>query len=309
MSIEENKALARRWMEEVITETNFAAMEELLAEDVVIWQGATVSMCGRAAVRQANEQVREAMQQRRYTIEDLVAEGDKVACRYTFAFTHAADFPGIPATGKAVSEHGIMLVRVTEGRIAEWWDQADRLGLLQQLGVLPGAVLAAAPDASAPVADQGTSQGAATTAASTEANKAVVRRFVDEIWNRANLAAAEELMAEDALAGGQAHGPQAMREAVTRNAVTLPDAHFTIDDIVAEGDRVVIRWTRRGTHLGVWDHAIFGRVPPTGNVITTTGINLFRLADGKIAERWQFRDDLGTVQQLGVLPTPQQGPT
>jgi len=96
-------------------------------------------------VRHANEQVPDAMQQWRYTIEDLVAAADTVACRYPVTFLHSEDCPGIPATGKEVVEHGIMLVRVAGGCIVEMWDQADRLGLLQQLGMLPALGTATTP--------------------------------------------------------------------------------------------------------------------------------------------------------------------
>ena len=136
MTVEDNKSVVRRWMAEVITAVNLAAIDTLLTADVVVQVG-TVHFTGQDAPRRANEAVREAMQQRHCAIDDLVAEGDKVACRYTYMFTHAADFMGVSATGKTIVEHGIMLARVTDGRIAEFWDQPDTLGLIQQLGTAP----------------------------------------------------------------------------------------------------------------------------------------------------------------------------
>jgi predicted ester cyclase len=144
---------------------------------------------------------------------------------------------------------------------------------------------------------------------SAEENKAIIRRFVEDVWNQANLAAAEELLAADALApGGRVVGPQAVRDATIRNAVARPDLHYTIEDLIAEGDRVVVRWTGRGTHRGAWDHPVFGHLAPTGNVVTSTGVNIFRLAGGKIVERWDVRDELGVGQQLGVIPPPDHSP-
>jgi predicted ester cyclase len=128
--------VVRRWMAEVITAVNLAAMDELLTADVVVRVGAAL-LTGRKVMHQANEAVRDAMQQRHCDIDDLVAEDDKVGCRYTYTFTHAAEFMGVAATGKEIVEHGIMLARVTDGRIAEFWDQPDTLGLLQQLGAVP----------------------------------------------------------------------------------------------------------------------------------------------------------------------------
>jgi steroid delta-isomerase-like uncharacterized protein len=80
-------------------------------------------------------------------------------------------------------------------------------------------------------------------------------------------------------------------------AVAFPDLERTIDDLVAEGDRVVARWTARGTHSG----DLMG-VPPSGVVATSSGITVFRIADGRIAEEWSESDMLGLLQQLGAIP-------
>ena len=81
----------------------------------------------------------------------------------------------------------------------------------------------------------------------------------------------------------------------------LPDAHFTIEDMIAEGDRVVSRYTIRGTNLGT-----FQGLPPTGKQTTIGAITIFRVADGRIVEHWTQFDILGVVQQLGVVPAPGQ---
>jgi predicted ester cyclase len=75
----------------------------------------------------------------------------------------------------------------------------------------------------------------------------------------------------------------------------FPDAHITIEDIVAEGNQVVIRWTARGTHTGN-----LGRIPPRGEEVTVTGIDLVRISKGKVQENWTNWDTLGILQQLGV---------
>lgn len=74
---------------------------------------------------------------------------------------------------------------------------------------------------------------------------------------------------------------------------------FTIEDIVAEGDRVVVRWTNVGTHVGE-----FAGVPPTGRTFTISGIDIYRLTDGLLCEHWDQVDELGLLGQLGLLPTP-----
>lgn len=79
----------------------------------------------------------------------------------------------------------------------------------------------------------------------------------------------------------------------------FPDTHFTFDDIVAEGDKVVIRFTWTGTHKGE-----FQGIPPTNKKITIWGITIVRIVGGKTAEEWEMMDIMGFMQQLGVIPTP-----
>jgi steroid delta-isomerase-like uncharacterized protein len=93
-----------------------------------------------------------------------------------------------------------------------------------------------------------------------------------------------------------------MHQTVTMFLSAFPDLHWTIEDAVAEGNKVVLRLTARGTHRGA-----FQGIPPTGKQVTVTGIIISRLADGKIAEEWANRDVLGLLQQLGVVPVPGLG--
>jgi steroid delta-isomerase-like uncharacterized protein len=79
----------------------------------------------------------------------------------------------------------------------------------------------------------------------------------------------------------------------------FPDRQVTIDDVIAEGDRVVVRTTLNGTHQGKMQG-----IPATGNLVTQPSITIFRLANGKIAEGWYSTDNLGMMQQLGVIPSP-----
>jgi steroid delta-isomerase-like uncharacterized protein len=138
---------------------------------------------------------------------------------------------------------------------------------------------------------------------STEENKALVRRQVDEMWNQENLAVADEVYATDVIVHGglpgQPSGVEAIKQGVKLDRAAFPDFHVTIDDLVGEGDKVVIHATIRGTHKGEW----LG-IPPTGKQVTMTGITIVRIADGKIVEVWNCADLLGLMQQLGAIPTP-----
>ena len=126
---------------------------------------------------------------------------------------------------------------------------------------------------------------------SVDGNKAVVRRLWDEVWNRADLAVADQIFDAAYAAHEQASVP------VVRAA--FPDSHHTIEDLIAEGDKVVTRFTWRGTHRGE-----FMGVAPTGRRVVVGGIWVHRLAGGRIVEgrEWGQFDWLGLLRQLGAVP-------
>ena len=136
---------------------------------------------------------------------------------------------------------------------------------------------------------------------STEENKAVVRRFYEEC-NKGNMAALEELYAAPNYVW---HGTGVFRDMDLAGSKQLwaawwtafPDLHYTVEDLIAEGDKVVARQTFRGTHQG----EIMG-VPATGKVVTYTGTYIARIAGGKYVEDSGIEDQLGLLQQLGAVP-------
>lgn len=141
---------------------------------------------------------------------------------------------------------------------------------------------------------------------STEESKAAARRVYGTLNNAlrtGDLAALDEVIAANAVdhnpAPGQAPGLEGIKRAFGVFRVAFPDLHFTVEDLIAEGDRVACRITTRGTHTGD-----FQGIPPTGKRVTQTGIDILRLAGGKIVERWGEFDSLGLLQQLGVVPGP-----
>jgi steroid delta-isomerase-like uncharacterized protein len=127
---------------------------------------------------------------------------------------------------------------------------------------------------------------------STEQNKALARRIVEEMWNTHNLHVIDEIYAPEF--GG---GHEASRQFITANLAAFPDLQNTIQDQIAENDLVVTRYVTRGTHLGE-----FSSIPPKGKQFTVTGIEIHRFADGKLVELWNVVDLLGALQQLGVIP-------
>ena len=136
---------------------------------------------------------------------------------------------------------------------------------------------------------------------STEQNKDLVRRFYEEVFNKKNLAAIDEFVdphiVEHDLPPGLPAGSEGTRQFIGMYLSAIPDLHLTAEDIIAEGDKVVVRLTYHGTHRG----ELMG-IPPTGKQATVTGIQVVRIANGRIVENWINFDALGLLQQLGVIP-------
>jgi steroid delta-isomerase-like uncharacterized protein len=135
---------------------------------------------------------------------------------------------------------------------------------------------------------------------STEENKVLVRRLFDAI-NQRNWTGYYKLIAPDFVfhdASRTIQGREAYQQLVSMLYTAFPDMHYTIEDLFAEGDRVVARYTIQGTHQG----ALMG-IAPTGKPISVTGIIIYRFANGKYVEGWYNGDVLGMLQQLGVVPS------
>jgi steroid delta-isomerase-like uncharacterized protein len=139
-----------------------------------------------------------------------------------------------------------------------------------------------------------------------ETNKAVARRFFDEVWNKGNLAVLNEIIAKDHVSRGPGTlpglptGPEGTKQLVTVYRNAFPDLRFTIEEQIAEGDKVVTRWTADGTHQGE-----LAGIPPTNKTSTVTGVAVDRIANGKVVESWGIFDQFGMMQQLGLIPTPE----
>ncbi|MBI3287464.1 MAG: ester cyclase [Chloroflexi bacterium] len=133
-------------------------------------------------------------------------------------------------------------------------------------------------------------------------NKDRFRRAFEALFNEGNLAVADELFDPNFLGHAPPNpirGPQGLKQTVDMYRKALPDLHLTIEDQIAQGDRLANRWTARGTHRG----ELMG-IPPTGKPVTLTGITINRWAGGKIVEGWTEINLMGVMQQLGVVPAP-----
>jgi steroid delta-isomerase-like uncharacterized protein len=135
-----------------------------------------------------------------------------------------------------------------------------------------------------------------------EQNEALVGRFFEELCNGRRADVADEIIAADYVSHGPqappAEGPEGVKLRVGVYQESL-DGHWSVQEMISAGDRVVARWTGSGTHRG----ELMG-VEPTGKPISVEAISVFRIADGKIAEEWTVWDALGLLQQVGAVPGP-----
>jgi steroid delta-isomerase-like uncharacterized protein len=135
-----------------------------------------------------------------------------------------------------------------------------------------------------------------------EHNKAIVRRLFAELWNTGNLSVADEIFSpnyahHDPSTPDFGRGPESEKKRATLYRAAFPDLHLTIEDVIAEGETVMTRWSCRGTHKGE-----LNGIAPTGKQITISGVTVVRVSNGKIAEGYVNWDAQGLMQQLGVVP-------
>ena len=295
---EKNKAIALRGFEEVWNQGNLDVVDEIYAIDYVGYMPGSLEIQGTEGFKQFVNMYRTAFPDIKFTIEDQIAEGDKVVTRWTGTGTLKGELMGIPPTGVQVTSTGIDILRFAGGKIVEVWVNMDDLGMLQQLGVVPAEEL---EDFTWGKPSEVTGKPG-----DPEENKAIVRRGFEEVWNQKKLDVIDEILAADYVGhmpgSPELQGTEDYKQFVTMYQNAFPDNQFTIEDQITEGDKVVTRWTASGTHKG----ELMG-IPPTGLKSTVAGITIDRIAGGKIVEEWTSWDTLGMLQQLGVIPPMGQG--
>ena len=139
---------------------------------------------------------------------------------------------------------------------------------------------------------------------STEEHKAIIRRHIEEGWNRGNLDVIDQYM-HPAYTRKEhtttVQGFQETKQLITNYRQAFPDVHITIEEQIVEGDKIATRYTASATHTGT-----FMGIAPTGKQVTINGMGFYRIVDGKNVESWQIYDRLDLLQQLGVNPLPGQ---
>lgn len=137
MSAEDNKVLAQHWLNNVWNEGDLSLIDELIAPNYVLHDPMRPGLRGRTGIKESISLFRAAFPDLHFTIEDQIAEGEKVVTRYTVQGTHLGPIMGIAATGKQGTITGMDIYRIREGKIEEAWSNWDALRLLQEMGVIP----------------------------------------------------------------------------------------------------------------------------------------------------------------------------
>lgn len=301
MPVTENKALIDRAVD-AFNRGDEAAVDALFAAGYVDHDPARAGLPpGPAGVKAAWRQFRTAFPDAEVRISEVVAAGDKVAVRGSIHGTHRGELMGIPPTGQAVTVTLIDVNRIAEGQLVERWAEADMLGLLQQLGAIPAPEHGEHRPSDQPMS-RGTTGGRSLSA---EENEAMIRRYWQDASTRGVLAVIDDYFAPDIIAHPPTsvspepiRGRDAWKQFTSAHWGAFPDLTATVEDVISEDDRVAVRLTARGTHMG----PLMG-LPPTGKPVSFSGMEIFRLANGTIAESWGQFDALNLLQQLGAVPT------
>ena len=304
---EQNKALFRRWFNEVWNEGRFEVANEIVGDDIVV-HGASGQPLGhgREGMISLVRSWRTAFPDGHMTIGDLLAERDMAVARVIWQGTHTGTFYNIPPTNRRVTVVGLGFDRVSNGHFVESWGDVDILGVLQQIGAVPAFVNREVygwpplPQEEI-VASTLSTPPASPPSASAEENRDLARRFFETL-NAWDLDALREVIDTTKYVEHNPFlGPLTFDQAVQMYALTrqtLPDLHITLDPAVQinEGDRIGSRGTLRGTHTAV---ELFG-APPDGRVVEWTGNDILRIANGRIVERWVCADIYRLMLTIGV---------
>ena len=284
---EANKALARRYYSELMSEGNLAFVDKFMAPEFEFSNPTHPEPYRGAEFKNLVTMLRSAFPDLHFTVEHLLAQGDTVVGHWTARGTHMGTplettKGDIPAEGNSFAIDGMSWLRIVDGKFVEARINEDTIGLLQQIGAFP------APDA---VKEE----------TSTEENEALVGRYFNEVMNEGKLNVVEEIVTDNfafriPTLPEPVRGTDGLKGFVTGLRTGFPDIQFTVERQIAEGDKVAARWFITGTHKGE-----FLGIPPTGNHVEDQGVDIFRIDNGKILEIWVNENDLGLMQQLGAI--------
>lgn len=291
MQAAQNKALARRFYREIFNNGNVDLVDELVAADFIEHEKMPGLQDGREGLKQFVRAFRSAFPDVQFIEEELIAEGDKVACVVRLQGTHRGDFFDIPATDRTVDVPAIDVVRIRNGQAVEHWGVTDMASMLEQLG--------ATREHETPASAAG--DGA--TAPADPDSAALVRGLYDA-YNIRDFDSGARLTTESAklvnMATGETlTGPDGMRTFLKGWATAFPDSKVTIENLIASGDRVTVEFVGRGTNTGPLTTPM-GEIQPTGRSVELRFCDVVELRDGKIQNLRSYFDLASMMRQLGI---------
>ncbi|MFC6976682.1 ester cyclase [Halomicroarcula sp. GCM10025709] len=244
------------------------------------------------AIVEFGTRFREAIPDLQFHVDELVAEPDGVATRWTASGTHTEPLLDIEPTGRTVTLSGMRMDTLRNGRLAETWLLTEQWSLLRQLRDT---------EAATPVPTMGriTATPVVTQLSAPAENEELARAVAGSVWTEGDRAVLDRVLDPDAVlyldATADLVGHDAFWAFVSRYRDAFPDLRVTIEDIVSEGDKIAVRQRLRGTHEG----PIFG-VGATGSQVDVGRMVLHHIDDGRIVETGIVEDTLGLLRQLGV---------
>ena len=287
MSVEENKVLAHRYYSELMSSGDLSFVDKYFAPEFEFTNPTHPEPYRGQEFKDLVTMLRGAFPDLKFTVEHMVAEGDTVVGHWTARGTHNGGpletlRGDIPAKGLPFAIDGMSWLRIVDGKFVEARINEDTLGLLRQIGAFPSP--APLPQATTP-----------------EENQVLARRYFQDLMTDKNLDAVEEIIAPNfalriPTLPEPIRGPEGMKGFINRVRTGIPDAKFTIERQIAEGNRVASRWYMEGTHQG-----LFMGVEGTGNTVKDQGVDIFTMAGGKIVEVWVNEDGLGLLKQVGAF--------
>jgi predicted ester cyclase len=298
MDSQERLKLVSAFFDEVWNDGNFGFIDEHYSPDFMLhalWQNTALGGSGEAATEKAKQVIvtwHEAASDLFMIVDEALVDGDMVVMRHRSGgtFDGEGELLGVSATDRFGEMTGLTMTRVDDdGKVTDAWTCWDATRMLTELGVVPGP----------PLFPSGAEHFEVTEHVHgyEDANRAVVARLYDELWNQTNPAALGELVAADCLTHAPGppllHGPDGLAAFINVWRTAIPNGVMTVDAFYASDDRVATRFRFEGTHTGPL--AVF---PPSGKRVTVGGMALSRVVDGKIVSHWCEIDRAGVMAQI-----------
>jgi len=271
---EENKQICRRLFEEAWNKGVLRVVDEIVSADCRFHDPAFPALePGADSYKRHIRMCREAFPDLNCSVDDIIAERNEVVTHWTVRGTQRGTFLGADATNRAAVVSGTSIHRIEAGRIVELWADWNQQSLREQLGL-------------------GMTEA--------EANKAVARRFIEEIWNHKKPGMISHLVTDDytrVSPSGTLRGAQGLRQDYDTYTSAFPDSHVQIEDMICEGNRVALRFTASGTQTGK-----LGDAAASGKSVKVPGAAMLRITNGKVAQEHIVWDTQSLMQQIGAAP-------